>query len=168
MRRLPLGPVDVLRVAREAGCCEQTVRRWMRGVDGHRCQDRAIRTALDVLGLQPVRGMLPPVAQLELPVDISVDGRVDNPPASPRDDAGNCGQSRDIIADITNGLSEAWTNDVHPLPRPLVIGVPLPPEMVARLNGIPPRRRLTVILDDKAMTVDELAEYAEHAEGAQP
>ena len=27
---------------------------------------------------------------------------------------------------------------------------------------------LTVILDDKAMTVDELAEYAEHAEGAQP
>ena len=174
MRRLPLGPADVLRVARAAGACEATVRRWLHGHDGHRCQDAAIVAALVRLDLHPARldpmaaATLPPVAQVELPVDISVDGRVDNPPASPRDDAGNCGQSRDIIADITNGLSEAWTNDVHPLPRPLVIGVPLPPEMVARLNGIPPRRRLTVILDDKAMTVDELAEYAEHAEGAQP
>ncbi len=72
MRRLPLGPADVLRVARAAGACEATVRRWLHGHDGHRCQDAAIAAALVRLDLHPARldpmaaATLPPVAQVEL------------------------------------------------------------------------------------------------------
>ena len=72
MRRLPLGPADVLRVARAAGACEATVRRWLHGHDGHRCQDAAIVAALVRLDLHPARldpraaAALPPVAQVEL------------------------------------------------------------------------------------------------------
>ena len=72
MRRLPLGPVDVSRVAIAAGTCEATVRRWIHGIDGHRCQDAAIAAALVRLDLHPARldpmaaAELPPVAQVEL------------------------------------------------------------------------------------------------------
>ena len=73
VRRLPLGPVDVSRVAIAAGTCEATVRRWIHGIDGHRCQDAAIAAALVRLDLHPARldpmaaAELPPVAQLVLP-----------------------------------------------------------------------------------------------------
>lgn len=139
MRRLPLGPVDVSRVAIAAGTCEATVRRWIHGIDGHRCQDAAIAAALDQLDLHPVRldpraaATLPPVAQVELPVDIAVDGRVDNPPASPRDDAGNCGQKHTRIV-ARNGTVFLMPPECVPpgnLDPVASIAAPPPPETPA-------------------------------------
>lgn len=94
MRRLPLGPVDVGRVATAAGVCEQTVRRWLHGIGGHQAQDRAIRAALDQLDLHPVRRdpmqrVDQETTQLLIPV---VDIAPDNPPATTRGESGNGGQ----------------------------------------------------------------------------
>ena len=94
MRRLPLAPVDVQRVARAAPCCTASVVRWLHGVDGNAGTDKLIRAALLELDLHPTR--LDPLArvdretrQLVMP---AVDTPMDNPPASPRGDGGNGGQ----------------------------------------------------------------------------
>ena len=55
MRRLPLCPVDVQRVARSAPCCAASVVRWLHGVDGNAGTDKLIRAALLELDLHPVR-----------------------------------------------------------------------------------------------------------------
>ena len=76
MRRLPLGPADVARVAESAPCCRASVVRWLHGVAGNPGIDKLIRAALLELDLHPARldpmATLPPVAQLDLPVVESV------------------------------------------------------------------------------------------------
>ena len=63
MRRLPLTPAQVGLVSVASGCCHATVQRWLKGHDGHRAQDNAIREALRGLDLHPVR--LDPMARVD-------------------------------------------------------------------------------------------------------
>ena len=94
MRRLPLCPVDVQRVARAAPCCAASVVRWLHGVAGNAGTDKLIRAALLELDLHPVRqdplaAVDRETAQLVMAVVAIAPA---NPPATPLDESGNGGQ----------------------------------------------------------------------------
>ena len=79
MRRLPLTPAQVDAVAQGTPCAPATVRRWLHGYDGHRCQDAAIVAALARLDLHPTR--LDPMARVDRETRQLVMTAVDTPPA---------------------------------------------------------------------------------------